>query len=617
MAKLNKANEEAKKLNEELQFILDAVASIGDKLVGSFKDAVDEAVELGDVTETMGNNLKKGYSKDLRDVAKISEELIKAQAKQSKGLLKNSEIEKLKVKLLEAQALREARINIAKANGVGLDDQQLQALNQQIAMQEEVLTQIEAENKARGISGTILDKIKQKIADIRANDIASAVLTYMIKRLKEVDKEVNEIQHNFAVTKTEAIKINETLASTSLEARTLGVNLSTVTQATNDLNNALGGTANLFTTDIRNGVAFAEKRLGLSAEAASNLAMEAINSGKAFNTVVEENEAAFKAVKATTGVSLNFRQTLEEANKISGAVRLNLEKFPGGLVEAVAQAKSLGLELESIRGIQGSILDFEQSIAAELEAEAITGRELNLERARLAAMNNDIAGLTAEIASQFGSVAEFQSMNFYQQQAFAKAVGLSSDKLADVLRTQESINNTLQTGVETQGESLTANASSLSAQDALTESINTLNTVLKSSLALMLGIATAAAVFLAIPTGGLSLGALGVLTPALGAALGGLAVGGTAAAVMDGTAPAERGPFTITDSYGATAVTAKGDNVVVSPNVSSGGGEGITKAQANEMIALLRKVANKDFSINMDGRKLSSAITTSGVSHNV
>jgi len=38
--------------------------------------------------------------------------------------------------------------------------------------------------------------------------------------------------------------------------------------------------------------------------------------------------------------------------------------------------------------------------------------------------------------------------------------------------------------------------------------------------------------------------------------------------VKDGIAPSSKGPFTITDNYGATAVTTDGDNLVVSPNVT-------------------------------------------------
>lgn len=617
---LGKSKKAAEELNQEMQYILDAVVSIGDKLAKGFKDAVDDAVELGDVTETIGNNLKKGYSKDLRDVAKISEDLIKAQARQNAGLLKGSEIEKLKVKLLESQALREARKNIAKNNGVALDAKQLAALDKQIELQEKALKGIEStQNRFGGLAALATEKIKS--LNLNVKDLAGAALTFAIKKLKEFDTETVKIQRNFAVTKKEAIQINQQLARTAVGAKTLGVNLESVTRGVNSLNEELGGTALLFTEDIQVGMAELTDRQKLSVKAAASFTTQAINSGKAVDTIRAEQEATFKAVKASTGVALNFTQTLEEAGQISGALRLNLEATPGGLTEAVAQAKSLGVEMSAILGTQASILDFETSIANELAAEALIGRDINLERARLAALNNDIAGLTQEIASNFGSVEEFQNLSFIQQNAFAKALGMSSDQLAEQLRTQQSINEQIETGVETAGESLTQNSSALSAQEALTESINSLNSILKSSLGLIIGIATAAAILLAIPTGGLSLGALGVVGASFGGSAAiaggvGLAAGvGTAALVSDGMAPSSKGPFTITDSYGATAVTTAGDNVVVSPNVNSGGNNGITSTQANKMISLLEKVANKDFSVNMDGRKLSDAMQTSGVSY--
>ena len=609
----NKANDGAKAINDELRFILDAVSSIGDKLVSSFEDAVDSAGDLNAATEIVSKTLQKGFARDLRQTVKNTESLIKLQVKAKKGLASQAELQKKRIELEDNLAQITAKREIL---GENLTNQQKELLDQQekeIINQQTILSGIEKYNNRYGsLIGLGKQYLTKIVGPLNRFDLGLAVLAKVGQILKEIDSEVANIQRGFSVTKKEALGINQELAKSALSAQTLGVNLDTVTKATNDLNNALGGTANLFTADIRNGVAFAEERLGLSAEAAANLAIEAINSGKAFNQIVAENEAAFKAVKATTGVSLNFRQTLQEANQISGALRINLEQFPGGIIEAVAAAKSLGMELETIKGIQSSILDFESSIAAELEAEALIGREINLERARLAALNNDIAGLTQEIATQFGSVAEFQKLNYVQQQAFAGAVGMSSDQLADVLRKQESINSTLQSGVETQGESLTANASALSAQEALTQSLKSLDTTLKTSLSLLLGIAGVAAILAAPFTAGMSLGAVAGL-----AALAGGAGVGIGALVQDGIAPSSKGPFTITDSYGATAVTTKGDGVVVSPNISQGGGsEGITSSQANEMIALLKRVADKDFSINMDGRKLSNALQTSGVSYN-
>jgi hypothetical protein len=614
---LNKAKQEAQELNQELALIADAISSIGDSLR---KDFVAELEKVGDLTKEQKNNLAGTYSKGFKEASKAVESVAVALAKQKEGTLKLSEIQKLQNKLVEIKAKKQLVLNQAELYGVELSEEKLKALNDEIAALDKGVAKIkDSQTKFGGLAALASEKFKS--LNLNVKDLAGVVLKFAVQKLKEFDTETVNIQRNFAVTKKEAIQINQQLARTAVGSKTLGVNLESVTRGVNSLNEELGGTALLFTEDIQVGMAELTDRQKLSVKAAASFTTQAINSGKAVDTIRAEQEATFKAVKASTGVALNFTQTLEEAGQISGALRLNLEATPGGLTEAVAMAKSLGVEMNAILGTQASILDFETSIANELAAEAIIGRDINLERARLAAMNNDIAGLTQEIAAQFGSVEEFQSLNYLQQEAFAKALGMSKDQLAEQLRTQQSINEQIETGVETAGDSLTQNSSALSAQEALTESINSLNSILKTSLGLIMGIATAAAILLAIPTGGLSLGALGVIGATTGGAAAvaggvGLAAGvGTAALVSDGMAPSSKGPFTITDSYGATAVTTAGDNVVVSPNVNSGGGGGITSAQANKMISLLEKVANKDFSVSMDGRKLSDAMQTSGVSY--
>ena len=80
--------------------------------------------------------------------------------------------------------------------------------------------------------------------------------------------------------------------------------------------------------------------------------------------------------------------------------------------------------------------------------------------------------------------------------------------------------------------------------------------------------------------------------------------------VKDGVAPASRGPFEITDRFGATAITATGDAMAVSPNLQMGGGTS-TSAEVKETNRLLRQVAksneaivNKQSSFNLDSTEL-------------
>ena len=97
------------------------------------------------------------------------------------------------------------------------------------------------------------------------------------------------------------------------------------------------------------------------------------------------------------------------------------------------------MNLQQVENIANSILDFESSIQNELEAELLLGKQINLEKAREAALNNDLATLASEVAKQAGTAAEFGEMNRIQQDALAKSVGMSRDDLAQTLFVQEQL----------------------------------------------------------------------------------------------------------------------------------------------------------------------------------
>ena len=97
------------------------------------------------------------------------------------------------------------------------------------------------------------------------------------------------------------------------------------------------------------------------------------------------------------------------------------------------------MELKDVKDVSRSLLDFESSISAELEAELLTGKQLNLERARLLALTGDIEGLSREINSQIGDFSDFSNMNVIQQEKIAAAFGMSSDQLSDILLKEANI----------------------------------------------------------------------------------------------------------------------------------------------------------------------------------
>ena len=431
------------------------------------------------------------------------------------------------------------------------------------------------------------------------------VATQVGKGLAMADKNAAELRRSFGATTKEAVQLNNQFNKTAINSGDITANVNSLLAANSSINDQLGIQVR-YNDDLLVTANALVKRNKLSAEAAAGFSELVLATGEGADDLVSKQSQVVAEVQNATGVQMNFNKILETANKTSGLLRVNLGRNPEEIAKAVAQVQALGIGLQEAASISGKLLDFQSSIEAELEAEVLTGKDLNLEQARYLALQGKSAEAAAELLNQVGSLAEFQSMNVIQQQALASAAGLTADQLADQLVKQSAINSQKQEGLDIDGEEQKEAASALSIQEQLASAVEKLNSVLSSTAVIITGIIGAVAGFM-----------LGGPIGAIIGFLAGAGVGVGIQSVADGTAPASNGPFTITDSYGATAVTAAGDNVVVSPNVSSGGGSGITSAQANKMISLLEKVANKSFSVNMDGRQLSSAMQTSSVSSNI
>ena len=136
---------------------------------------------------------------------------------------------------------------------------------------------------------------------------------------------------------------------------------------------------------------------------------------------------------------LSNRKVLGQVLKVSGQLAAQYKNNPKLLAQAVIQANKLGLTLEQTKKISEGLLNFEDSISAELEAELLTGKDLNLEKARYLALQGKSAEAAEEISKQVGSSAEFSRMNVIQQEALAKAAGMSVDELADSLVKREAL----------------------------------------------------------------------------------------------------------------------------------------------------------------------------------
>lgn len=206
---------------------------------------------------------------------------------------------------------------------------------------------------------------------------------------------------------------------------------------------------------------------GISAETIGRMytmsKLTGAEAGRVAKNIANQAQESIKNLK----VNVSMKQVMEGVTKVSNRMLLASGGYSKAITTAVVQAKKLGLEMDQIESIANSLLNIEDSIAAEMEAELLTGRELNLEKAREAALNGDNAKLMEALAEQGITAADYGKMNRIQQEALSKSLGLSSEEMAKMLVTQKQNEASNQELLDTQHKGIDA----MTTQASLAESI--------------------------------------------------------------------------------------------------------------------------------------------------
>ena len=650
---LKKGSKNAEEFNDNVRVLIDSFTSIGAAISTAIGDAIDDVKGL----DTATKKVVKTYERDILNAIKKTiiglDEQVSIQDKINRGLNVEADIQKLIQKQQVQQQVIKNRIELLQRNLNDLTGEQVQELEnlkgelgRVTDLNKKQIAQLKEEAKLRGeivgdtgklVSGIdgVLKKVggdefakffniggaldetakagikaektggkvaanfnkskvlTQNIAKNLSNSTnAAAVLAITAKKLfdlfKKSDQKYTDLARQIGMSKNDAKDFSSNL----------GVGLTTIADGAKGLsavNNALGGTSLLLNEEIITGAAETQRFFGLSAEAVGGLTKEALQSGKAVEDIRREQAEVLTDTERELGVRLDLKNVLEEANKITGLTRINIQKFPGGLAKAVSVAKSLGISMEAVGSAAGNLLNFEESITKELEAELLIGRDLNLEAARQAALAGDQEALMRELVNQAGSLEQLQSMNVLQQQALAGALGLSADQLANTLDTQSALNTQKDEELDRDAKQLEIAASQLSVSERMAIAMENLSDII-SGLGILLGIAAAAAALLFIS---LTFGTgAAVIAAALGT-IGGIALMSGGPTIKDGTLP-PGGPYAITDTskpFGSTVLITRGDGVAVSPNIRQERGGGSMEETNKLLRAALSRPAP---TVNLD-----------------
>ena len=464
------------KAKETAEIIQDAFRSIAASIPEMFADALDTAE---DGVASFAKTAQKDVTKAVNQMAKYSDLLIKNEVKLSQGQLKSKDVRKqiLELKAKEMGTVR--ALNVAARQGFITEKDKKKKIAEVLSITKEVTQELEEQEKlAKGM------EFKSKFFESMAKTIGSIpvlgkmlagpftkgaeaakeaagqgknffqaqaagagavvgelfsitkIIGLMIAGFFEVDNNITSLGKNLNLSRDAADKMESGMRKYANATGDSAIDMASMVKSQEALEKSSGihmkrsnetlGTMSKLTNDY-----------GISATAAARLEKLSKVTGKNFSTQYKATIQVGTQLARNNGLNFSQKSILEDVVKVTGALAAQLGNNPVKIAKAVVQAKLLGTTLQGVANIGKSLVDFEKSIGAELEAELLTGKDLNLERARALSLAGDQEGLAAELVSQVGTLSEFQDMNVIQQQMLAQAFGMSSDQMADMLEQQE------------------------------------------------------------------------------------------------------------------------------------------------------------------------------------
>lgn len=263
-------------------------------------------------------------------------------------------------------------------------------------------------------------------------------VTGLVKLMLAVDKNSAKTAKSFNETKKEAAAtaFNFQKAETSMNFLTgrLGKGLE-LARGFADATGIMSKNTEVFNSDLDT----LNQKFGLSTEQTQDLAKNLLASGQNTKEFAKEALGAAEALEMQNGINVQSQAIMSDIAGASAAFKVNSGNSAKALGSAAAQARKIGLSLSQVESISSSLLDFESSIENEMTAQLMTGKAMNLDKARQAALTGDLATVAQEVAKQEAVQEAFATKNVLAQEAVAKALGMSRNDLAKMYTDQKAL----------------------------------------------------------------------------------------------------------------------------------------------------------------------------------
>ena len=501
-----KKNEEFKDLVNSADNVTQAIMDMNSAL-GGVSGQIQQAVSETEFLDKAAQRTAKSFEKDLvgalKAVTKSNTEIGILQKKMLDGTKLDTQERKKLGALLKRQELDQARIQEAgiqlRKEGVDINLEAAMALGEQLDNAQELGKEAKNLNDKQILSKGILKNIlismggiagafgqsgfgaalmnKEISATQKLLALSELSFKYIVQAVLRASANVVKLQRALGISADNARDLQESFAVIQLNSEKAYVSSLRLNEAFTTLSSQTGLVAN-FSDDTLENFVFLTKQLGMSNDQATKMTMLFSLTGKSSEEIYSNIDDTVNAFNKQNKTGISLRAIYKDIASASASMVVSLGKSPELLTQAALQAERLGLSLSSTEQIMDGLLNFEKSIESELAFQLVTGREINLNKARGLALDNDYAGVLEEIGGLEEIRNAFATDNRIAQQLAADALNISKEQLAEMVLKEEYQNLLRDEFVAKYGEQNYLAMEELSAQESLNMALEKMQSAL-------------------------------------------------------------------------------------------------------------------------------------------
>lgn len=273
--------------------------------------------------------------------------------------------------------------------------------------------------------------------EIFANTLAATLM--MLKGAYDLfikfDKAAWDFRKAMGMTRAESAGIQKSAQRIAIDYMHIGVTVESAYKSYQALGKSMGGVHNVSAGLVKD-VAVMAAQLGISEETSARFLRNLASVSK--SSMESQSNMMYMAQAMSSAAGVQLSDVMGDVATKSTKTLTMMSRLPNVALRTAIELRRMGTDINKAADSSRHILDFTESVNEEMEASVLLGRGINLQRARELSYRRDLVESTKEILRITKQV-NFEQLDTFQQEAYAKATGKTVDELLNMLQADRQI----------------------------------------------------------------------------------------------------------------------------------------------------------------------------------